>query len=281
MFRLCFAFAMGLLASAVPASADAAYPWRATQSPVSRTLETTFAPPAGFQRVPAAQGSFAAWLRGLPLLPANAPVLLYNGLIKPRQDVHAAVVDIDTGAKDLQQCADAVMRLRAEWLRAAGRNGDIAFNDTGGGKPMRYVSYAAGDRPRVEGRSLTWSRSATPDQSYAGFRRYLDTVFTWAGTFSLEKELVPVALKDLAAGDVFIKGGFPGHAVLVMDVAVNSTGEKRFLLSQSFMPAQSLHILKTADLGASAWYALPREGEAFETPEWRFPPGSLKRWPKS
>jgi hypothetical protein len=40
-------------------------------------------------------------------------VLLYNGAPKFRQDVHAAVIDIDVGTRDLQQCADATMRLRA------------------------------------------------------------------------------------------------------------------------------------------------------------------------
>ena len=72
----------------------------------------------------------------------------------------------------------------------------------------------------------------------------MDVVFAWAGTYSLERELKPAALADIAAGDVFIKGGFPGHAVLVADVVENrTTGEKRFLLLQSYMPAQDIHVL--------------------------------------
>jgi hypothetical protein len=224
-------------------------------------------------------GTFASWLRGLPLKSEGSPVMLHNGQPKFRQDVHAAVIDIDIGTRDLQQCADAVMRLRAEWLRAAGRQQEIAFNETGGSKPMSYARFAAGERPRAEGRGLIWAKTATADQSYAGFRRYMDTVFNWAGTHSLERELVNVPVSDIAAGDVFIKGGFPGHAVLVIDVAVNATtGEKRFLLAQSFMPAQSIHILKVADGAASPWYAVPDAKAPFPTPEWVFPPSSLKRW---
>ena len=202
-------------------------------------------PAAGLRAACRRACSFAAWLRGLPLKPAGAPVLLHTGAPKPRQDVHVAVIDIDVGARDLQQCADAVMRLRAEWQFASGRPGDIAFNDTGAGKPIAFARWAAGERPHMSGRSLSWSRGAAPDASYASFRRYMDVVFIWAGTYSLERELTPKPVAELAAGDLFIKGGFPGHAVLVADAVENrATGERRFLLVQSFMPAQEMHVLK-------------------------------------
>ena len=164
------------------------YPWPRS-APASDVLASRIAPPPGFERIGAEPGSFAAWLRGLPLQPPGAPVLLYNGAPKFRQDVHAAVIDIDVGTRDLQQCADAVMRLRAEWLYAMQRPGEIAFNDTGSGQPIAFSRWAAGERPRISGRSLVWSRSAAPDAGYASFRRYMDTVFTWAGTHSLEREL--------------------------------------------------------------------------------------------
>ena len=73
----------------------------------------------------------------------------------------------------------------------------------------------------------------------------MDYVFAYAGTYSLAHELKPAPLATLQIGDVFIKGGFPGHAVLVADVVENAqTGEKRFLLVQSYMPAQEMHVLK-------------------------------------
>ncbi len=64
----------------------------------------------------------------IPLLMDDAPVLLYNGNPKARQDVHAAVLDLSVGTRDLQQCADAVIRLRAEYLIESGREDEIAFN---------------------------------------------------------------------------------------------------------------------------------------------------------
>lgn len=243
-------------------------------------LEGRFAPPEGFVRVSAQPGSFAAWLRGLPLKPAGASVLLHTGAQKWRQDVHAAVIDIDTGARDLQQCADAVMRLRAEWQFARGDVRHIAFNDTGGGKPMSFARWAAGERPRAQGRALVWTKRSPADASYASFRRYMDTVFIWAGTHSLARELDPVANGRVEIGDVIIKGGFPGHAVLVADVAEHpETGERRFLLIQSFMPAQDMHVLAGRDTpDGTPWYRLAPD-KPFVTPEWIFPPGSLRRWP--
>lgn len=248
---------MALVQVAAPAVAIAApaYAWQF--SPGEQTLEQRFPPPPGFVRTAAAPDSWAAWLRGLPMKPINAPVLIHTGARKWRQDVHAAVIDIDVGKRDLQQCADAIMRLRAEWLFAANRKQEIRFNDT-------------------ESKRLSFS--ARRDSGYASFRKYMDYVFAYAGTYSLERELKPAP--TLQAGDVFIKGGFPGHAVLVADVVDNpQTGEKRFLLVQSYMPAQEMHVLKNpAAADGSPWYAAAFAGDLV-TPEWTFAAGSLRRWP--
>jgi hypothetical protein len=233
------------------------YAWR--HAPGGETLEQRITPPAGFTRTHADEGSWAAWLRGLPMKAAGAPVLIFTGAPKWRQDVHVAVVDIDVGKRDLQQCADAIMRLRAEWLFASGRKPDIRFNDT-------------------EGKRLSFA--ARRDTGYASFRKYMDYVFAYAGTYSLERELRPAPAGDIAVGDVFIKGGFPGHAVLVADMVENAaTGEKRFLLMQSYMPAQEMHVLKNpAASDGAPWYPAAFVGE-LRTPEWTFAPGALRRWP--
>ena len=58
-----------------------------------------------------------------------------------------------------------------------------------------------------------------------------------------------------------------------------STGEKRFLLLQSYMPAQEIHVLKNPAAGdGSPWYTAAIAWP-LATPEWSFPEGSLKRWP--
>src|SRR5260370_18415408 len=102
----------------------------------AETLEARFAPPSGAARVAVAAEGFGAFLRRLPLRPAGAEGHLYDGTRKARQDVHAAVVDLDVPPRDLQQSADAVMRLWAGDGYARGAT--IAFHpDPGKPRPLR------------------------------------------------------------------------------------------------------------------------------------------------
>ena len=245
---------------------------------VADRLDRRIAPPPGFERDPVAPASFAAWLRGLPLKPGRPPVRLFDGRLKGNQEAHHSVLDIDVGSRDLQQCADAVMRLRAEYLYSAGAADRVRFDVTTG-EPASLAGWFAGDRPVVRRGALSWARTARPGTSYASARAFLDVVFTYAGSASLARQLRPVtAPRDLQAGDVFIKGGFPGHAVLVVDVA--RAGERRaFLLAQSYMPAQEIHVLRNPGAaGGGPWYDLDF-GDSLVTPEWTFGPGALRRFP--
>lgn len=231
-------------------------------------LFTTFNPPdnvltrfrasEGFHQVGVQPGSFAAWLQGLPLKPAGTHTKTYKGAIAATDVETAAVVDISVGNQDLQQCADVVMRLRGEYLYHEKRYNEIAFHFVSGFK-CDYIHYADGYRYHND----HWVLKAKKDYSYPAFMRYMELVFAYAGTPSLEKELHPVTNpSELKAGDVFIHGGSPGHCFIVMDVVENSQHQKQFLLAQSFMPAQNLQVLQNApgyywftmDKIPSIWY---------------------------
>ncbi|UYQ94582.1 DUF4846 domain-containing protein [Chitinophaga horti] len=231
--------------------------------------------PAGFSRLSAEAGSFAAFLRKVPLK-ADKTVYLYNGQRKANQQAQFAVLDVSVGNKDLQQCADAVMRLYAEYHYAAGEYRKIAFEATDG-TLLDYASWRDGYRYKLRGSRLQKVKSATPSTSRASFGAFLDVVFSYAGTLSLSRELARVSnQQDIRPGDVVLQGGSPGHAVIVMDVAVNGAGEKRFLLAQSYMPAQSIHILNNPS-AASPWYQAAW-GASLATPEWTFGRDCLYRW---
>lgn len=259
-YGLCFAcaFFLCLIASGEAGFAEPRYLWPRENPDAAIALQQAIEVPGGHERVSAASGSFADWLRRLPMKPPQTPVKLYDGRLKWAQDLHVAVIDIDTGKKNLQQCADAIMRLRAEYLLGSNRANEIAFNYTNG----KRVAYRGNAR------------------NYKAFQRYMEGVFIYAGTYSLEREMRRVPISEISIGDVFIKGGFPGHAVLVIDMAADkATGKNRFLLMQSYMPAQDMHILKNPKAAdGSPWYEIPEEGQELVTPEWIFSTESLRRF---
>jgi Domain of unknown function (4846) len=211
--------------------------------------------PDSYIRVEAGTGSFAKWLRELSLKKEKT-VYLYNGKVKENQTAQYAVLDIPVGKKDLQQCADAVMRLRAEYLFAENKFDDILFIDNAGKK-------------------YSWQEG----NNRIGFESYLANVFGWCGSASLEKQLISVKhIQDIQPGDVFIRGGFPGHAMIVADVAINESGEKIFMLAQSYMPAQDIHIVNNPmNKKLSPWYEAKAMQEII-TPEWKFETTDLKTW---
>ncbi len=218
--------------------------------------------PNGFKRIEIAPNSFGEYLRNLELKTEDNKVYLHSGELKGNQTAQFAVIKIDVGTRDLQQCADAVMRLRAEYLYKHKQYSDIHFNFLSDGKPRYFNNYAKGDF------------------SYKKFRKYMDYIFSYANTASLKNELKNVnSIQDIQIGDVFIQKGRPyGHAVTVMDIAKNESGEIVFLLSQSYMPAQDIHILKNPnDEKNSPWYKIST-GVDLQTPEWLFQYQDLMRF---
>ena len=167
--------------------------------------------PDGFIRQNDPPDPFAGFLRNIALK-KDKTVYQFNGYPKTNQLAQFAVLDMSVSNKDLQQCADAVMRLRAEYLFAAGKYDQINFTDN----ESTVYKFA-------------------PPYSRENFTRYLQRIFGICGSASLAKQLKPVEFSGIRSGDVLIRGGFPGHAVMVMDVAVNAAGEKIYLLAQSYM----------------------------------------------
>lgn len=242
-----------------------------------KTILTRFKTPDGYRRTTIESGSFGSYLRNLPLKPHGSDVLLFDGSVKPGENKHVAVVKMDIGNKDLQQCADAIIRLRAEYLFQQNQFEKISFHFTNGEK-ADYLTYAAGYRVIDIETTMRWIKKAQPDYSHDAFLDYLEMVFTYAGSYSLSRELQSVMnAEDMRLGDIFIQGGFPGHAVIVVDMIVHEkTGKKQFLLAQSYMPAQEIHLL-TNPKGDTPWYPLALSGKLV-TPDWIFDYDDLKRF---
>jgi hypothetical protein len=242
------------------------------------TIEARFPAPAGYARTEAPAGSFAAYLRRLPLKAHGAEVKLFDGRVKPDHGVYAAVVDLPIGRRDLHQCADAIIRLRAEYLFSRQRYDEIRFHFDNGFL-AEYRRWRRGERIEVRGGDVRWERLAEAGDDARSRWRFLETVFAYAGTASLSRELQNAAASELEIGDIFIQPGHPGHAVIVVDAAERRDDESKvFLLAQSYMPAQEIQVLRNPDDSRlSPWYAAAF-GAVLRTPQWTFAAGDRKRF---
>ena len=222
------------------------------------SLEIRFPTPPGYVRIAVESGSFAEWLRGLPLAAPGTPVLNHNGdVVYPGDDPYvAAVVAIDVGAGDLQQSADAVIRLHSEWLWASDQPGAISYKSTTK-LDMPFSRWAKGQRLLAAGPNMGWVVKGRPKEAtYNDFRQYIDAVMLWSNNVSLAMRAsrVPDPAK-LAPGDFFLQPRGKGHAVLVLDVARKPTGERVALLGQALQsPAQSMHVMRLGH--ATAWFSM-------------------------
>ena len=241
------------------------------------TIKERFTAPKKYSWVKENPDSFGFFIENFKLKKYGSPILKYDGTEITTQNLHEAIFDIDTGTKDLQQCADAVIRLRAEYLFKTKKFGEIKFHFTSGDL-MKWNDYKNGTRAFVNGNSVSFRKTENLDDSYQNFRNYLDLIYTYAGTISLKKETFPVTdNKNLKSGDVLITAGSPGHVVFIAGVSKNAEGKKLYLLAEGFTPAQSIHVLKNPfDPKISPWYELDVNSEQTKTARYLFKPTNFR-----
>lgn len=208
--------------------------------------------PTGYQTVSFKKNSFSDWIQYLPLKKDNT-VYLYNKQPKADQSLHEFVLDIDLNNKDLQQCADAIMKLRAFYFFAEKQYEKITFKGTE--KEYKFLDYL--------------KQNSCVDTAMV-LNKFLDLVFANCGSFNLDSWLKKTSINTIKPGDVFIQPGSPGHAMIVVNVAYNKqTKDTIFMLAQSYMPAQSIHIVKNLSSNIlSPWYST--KNNTLITPSWEF-----------
>ena len=240
------------------------------------TLESRISVPSGYQRTEVEEGSLGDFLHQYPMKAYGSKVHLFDGSEKYNQSAHISVFDLPIENYDLQQCADSVIRMYAEYFWNTKQYERIAFHYTSGFL-AEYPKWREGNRIKVDGNTVTWVKSAGYDDSYECFVEYLKNVFSYAGTLSMYcEEAVEIPLGEAKAGDVFLYGGSPGHVVMIVDVCENEDGEKAFLLAQGYMPAQEFHLLVNENHLEDPWYYESEISYPFSTPEYTFQEGSLK-----
>ncbi len=252
-------------------TSSTAYPWMSelpTPLPATTPLDKVFAPPQGFTRVEVAEHSFSKWLRTLPIRNDRTRVLSYRGTRLDRPS--AGVVLMDVGERDLMQCADSILRLHAEYLWAESRADEAAYRFTSGDE-TRWTDWTRGERFIIQGSTVTRKTGEPRSKHHKNYRKWLDLVFTYAGTTSIARDVKhPGDSSPVSPGDFYVDPGSPGHAVLVLDVAEDTLGNRLALIGQGFMPAEEFHVLKSTVAVDKVWFPLPGPRHSvLDTPSWR------------
>ncbi len=233
------------------------------------SIKTRVLLPKGYKRVTYPKKSFQEYLRNYKLKPYGSPIINYNGSKYFAQHWHDAILEVPVPKNGLQQCADALMRIRAEYLWNTNRKNEIGFNFTSG-HYCSWKQYANGYRPKIKGNKVSFHKTAAPNSSKKTFYKYLNLIYMYAGTASLHKELPKVKVKDLTIGDMLVNPGFPGHIEIIADEIINEKGEKLFLLAQGNTPAQNVCLLKNFEnTDISPWYSFTKNTPVY-TPSYHF-----------
>ena len=198
--------------------------------------------PWGYERVKGKDSAYTEFLRSLSLKSKGSDVMLYTGGRSNFQSLNYAVVDLPL-LSNAEQCADVCMRLRAEYLFQTGQYSLIHFQN-------------------VNGKTLIYNGGG----SRKAFEQYLRNLYDVASTFSLSREMKMRSLTDMQPGDVFVYparyGQKYGHAVMVVDVAVNRDGKKAFLLAEGNTPAREIHIMRNFENPfRSPWFMLDDDSD--------------------
>lgn len=225
--------------------------------------------PEGYKRIAFKINSFQEYLRNYKLKPYGSKIINYDNSEYFAQNWHEGVLEIPVPTNGLQQCADALIRIRSEYLWEQNRRDEIGFNFTSG-HYCSWKKYANGYRPKIKGNMVTFHKTASENHSKANFYKYLNLIYMYAGTLSLYNELEKVPIKDIRIGDMLVNPGLPGHIEIIVDEIINEKGNKMYLLAQGNTPAQNVCLLKNSDnKNISPWYAFTKK-EAVYTPSYYF-----------
>lgn len=249
-------------------------------NPSGETIKDRIPAPQGYSWIEEDDNSFGEFLTHLPVKEDGAQIYDYSNQPIGNQFSHIAVIDLDIGNRDLQQCADAVIRLRSDYLWNQKRFNEIEFHFTSG-HLFKWNDYKNGIRPQVTNNNqVTFSQTASKDDSLESYRKYLDIIYMYAGTISLNKETKAITNdKDIQTGTIIITPGSPGHVVVVVGKAENSKGKKVYLLAQGYTPAQSIHVLKNPDNSSlDPWYKLSISDPSTQTARYGFEKTNLRNF---
>lgn len=213
--------------------------------------------PTGYTRVEAPRGSYAEWLRNLPLKPKGSKVKLYTGDNANMQFLSTAVIDLPM-LSNYEQCADMTMRLRAEYLFSQGRYSEIRFEDVNG-NTLRYKG----------------------GHSRKALERYLRNAYGVCSTFSVSRETTPRKMSEVQPGDVLVyparKIEGMGHALIVIDVA-RKGNKVAIMCAEGNTPAREAHIVRNLNPVNNPWFFFDGDESSFQLSLFHFGKDELRHY---
>lgn len=263
LFVACGKQGAGNSPTPTPAEGPTAIP-APTEIPLNKegtTIKDRFIPPDGYSRVDAEKGSFAEYLQNFSLKAYGESAYYYDDTINESAGVQGV---FDQGTSRWQQCADSYMRMRAEYLFEKGEYDKISFDFTNG-FACDFSKWRQGQRVQINGNKCTWVNKAEPSTSHETLDSYMDLVYQYANTESLQNQLTPVSASDVRIGDAFVITSYQmdaqlGHAVFVVDMAVNASGEKLYLIAEGTTPASQIYIVASETSPYGMWHKLAEDG---------------------
>jgi hypothetical protein len=209
----------------------------------NETVIETIQVPQGFTRIAVEKGSFACWLRNLPVKSSGSAVFDYRGRIyKAGNDSTVArVVDWNILGNRMEQCMDILVHFYAKYLRQTKREDEISFPIPGGYR-LGWQDWEKGWRPLFNGINMIMNQCTRDDSSESSFKSYLNTVFAESHTQQFYHTCKVIKRENVQIGDFIVKKGSKSHAVMIVDLAVDEQGQMVALIGHGDTPACQFYL---------------------------------------
>jgi hypothetical protein len=222
-------------------------------------------PSTAYKRILATDNSFAGWLRDLPLMKTGSDVLNHrDGIFKAGTDTAVAfVVDLDIKGRRHEQCMDILVRIYAEYLWRENQVESLNL-PLPGGYWLTWEDWSNGFRPVFRGIDVDMKKSSRSDTTHQAYQSYLNTIYCESHTQQFYHAYLPVDKKKVQIGDILIRKGTNGHAVMIVDLARNERGELIALIGNGDTPACQFFLLNHKK--NSPWIPLDFKMEFLDLP---------------
>jgi len=222
-------------------------------------------PSNDYQRIETEKNSFADYLRNLPLKKRGTDVINFRaGVFKAGSDTSVAyVIDMDIISRRLEQCMDILVRLYAEYLWSVKQTDNLIL-PLPGGYWLKWQDWESGFRPVFKGIEVQMRKSTHTISIEQSYRSYLNTVYSESHTQQFYYAYQSVAREKVQIGDFIIKKGTKGHAIMIVDLAMNKFGDMIALIGNGDTPACQFFLLNYQQ--DRPWIPLKFDQETLQLP---------------